>query len=110
MMKRDYPIGIDIMDSLVNFLFRWNRLRNALIEEVHMYDRIDKILSDPKQMQTASCIYLDFDGWRGWTKNVDINKYYFNDIPEDSLIKAYEELDLMESRSYQIEFDVDEVW
>jgi hypothetical protein len=99
-----------MIDRIVNFLFRWDSLRNAIIDEVHMYDNIDKILSDPKEMQIASCVYPDSDGWRGWTKNIDINRYYFNDIPEDSLMDAHEQLRLMEIRSYKIEFDTDEIW
>lgn len=110
MTKRQHHIGIGIMDSIVSLLFRWDKLRNAIIDEVHMYDEIDKVLSDTESRQIASSVYSDMDGWRGWTINTDINVYYFNDIPEDSCMKAYEQLNLMEIRAYRLEFDIDEIW
>lgn len=103
MMKREYPIGIDMMDSLVSLLFRWERLRKHIFAEVHMYDEVEERLKDTTP---GSLLWPDFDGWRSWTYSAPRNKYYFNDIPEkdlgDAMRYTYE--------SIGPEFDLDEVW
>lgn len=86
-----------MIDRLVNTLFRWTRLRKALFEEVHMYDYLDDLMSDPEAMKIASSHWPDIDGWRGWSLNEDTNRYYFNDIPEKNCIDAMLELDYMEN-------------
>jgi hypothetical protein len=98
------------MDRLVNFLFRWNKLRLAIFNEVHIYDKLRAMFDDPKASTTSSSIYSDIDGWRGWHKSLSIGRYYFNDIPEDAFMDAWNELHLMEVRAFQLEFDLDEVW
>ena len=91
------------MDRIVNLLFRWGKLRNALMDEVHMYDQLNNILSDPKNMETASCIWLEEDGWKGWVFNRELNRYIFNDIGGDML----DTLDL----TWRLdEYNMDEVW
>ena len=91
-----------MIDWLVNRLFWWTPLRNAIFTEVHMYDQLDKIIKDGNP---GSAYWNDGDGWRSWTYSEKFNKYYFNDIPEDELVNAI-------TYSYQSlpEFDVDEVW
>jgi len=103
MMKREYPIGIDIMDKIVNNLFRWKRLRDALMDEVHLYDMLDERL---KETTPGSLYWNDGDGWRSWTYSSERNKYYFNDIPEDYLGNAMR----YTYESLGFEFDMDEVW
>lgn len=103
MMKREYPIGIDIMDSLVSFIFCWDRLRKHIIDEVHLYDELDKRLKDTTP---GSLFWPDIDGWRSWTYSKERNKYYFNDIPEEDLGNAMR----YAYESLGPEFDLDEVW
>lgn len=73
----------------VNKIFSIKALRQALTEEVHMYDMIGRIMNDPESMKTAASMWDEGDGWRGWTIK-DNGNYYFNDIPEKSV------MDLME--------------
>lgn len=103
MMKREYPIGIDIMDSLVNLLFRWKRLRDALMDEVHLYDIIDERL---RVNTPGSLFWNEADGWRSWTYSSERNKYYFNDIPDESLVDSM----TYSMESTGPEFDLDEIW
>ena len=103
MTKREYPIGIDIMDRVVNLLFRWDRLRNALMDEVYLYDMLKERLKDTAP---GSLYWNDGDGWRSWTYSEERKKYYFNDIPVDNLSDAMNYT--YESLGY--EFDLDEVW
>lgn len=103
MMKREYPIGIDIMDSIVSFLFRWERLRKHIFSEVHMYDEVAERLKDKTP---GSAFWNDGDGWRSWTYSAGRKKYYFNDIPEKDLGEAMR----YTYESLGPEFDMDEVW
>lgn len=102
-MSKDYPIIIDIMDKIVNNLFRWNRLREAIFDEVELYKEIDKRLKDNTP---GSAYWNDGDGWRSWTYNKERSKYYFNDVPEEYLGDAIK----YTIESNGPEFDLDEVW
>ena len=88
-----------MIDRLVGILFKWTGLRKALFSEVHMYDRLDHIMSDPEAMEIASSFIPDFDGWRSWSHNKDKSRYYFNDIPEENMMAAIEKLEDMERES-----------
>jgi hypothetical protein len=83
-----------MIDFIVRQLFKWRELRQALIEEVHMYDKLDRIMSDPDAMKIGSSFYPDVDGWRAWSFHKD--KYYFNDIPEMNLMDAFMAMEEME--------------
>ena len=85
------------MDKLVQMLFKWTKLREALFTEVNFYNSISRMTKDPEAMQTASTFWDEGDGWRGWTKGE--NKYYFNDIPEYDLMRVIESIDDMEKHS-----------
>lgn len=72
------------MDKLINFLFKFDRLRLAIFSEVDFYNSITRTLNDPESMKVASAFWCDEDGWRGWGIKEDGN-YYFHDIPEHGL-------------------------
>lgn len=100
-----------MIDWLVNALFKWDSLRIALFSEVHMYDELDKIINDPEAMKIGATFWPDSDGWRGWSYNESKDKYYFNDIPEDGTMEAWQELDRMQTvEDLQMEFDLGEIW
>jgi hypothetical protein len=86
---------MDMIDRLVNTLFRWGRLREALFAEVHLYDYLDKIMADPESMKTGASYWPDIDGWRGWSQDEETNKYYFNDVPEENCMDAIKALEEM---------------
>lgn len=96
MMKMVFHIGRSGMERIVNILFKWGKLREALMSEVHMYDQLGRLLNDPDSMKTGSLYWPSTDGWRGWTHNEDLNKYFFNDIPEHGLSEAMQALNKME--------------
>jgi hypothetical protein len=82
-----------MIDWLVKQIFKINPLRNALFQEVNMYNSLTRIMKDPEAMKTASAFWDEGDGWRGWT--VEGNRYYFNDIPEHDLLAVMESLEEM---------------
>lgn len=69
---------------LVRQIFKWNTLRNEIFAEVDLYNSLTLIMNDPEAMKTATAMWYDTDGWRGWTIKNNGN-YYFHDIPEKSL-------------------------
>lgn len=82
-----------MIDWLVKQIFKINPLRNALFQEVNMYNSLTRIMKDPESMKTASAFWDEGDGWRGWT--IEGNKYYFNDVPEHDLMAVMESLEEM---------------
>jgi hypothetical protein len=82
-----------MIDWLVNRLFWWTPLRNALLAEATFYNSMTTILNDPESMKTATAYWNEGDGWRGWT--IEDDKYYFNDVPEYDMLSAWEALDEM---------------
>ena len=73
-----------MVDKIVNFIFKWEKLRLAIFDEVNLYNSFTRILNDPESMETATALWDEGDGWRGWTIKDDGN-YYFHDLPEKSL-------------------------
>ena len=73
-----------MIDFIIKQLFKWQPLRLAIFDEVNMYNSITRILADPEEMKTATAMWNDGDGWRGWTIK-DNGNYYFHDVPEKSI-------------------------
>ena len=92
-----------MIEWLVNKLFWWAPLRNAIFAEVHFYDKLEEAINDPTP---GSGFWNDGDGWRSWTYSLERNKYYFNDIPESDLGEAMRYT--FESKGPEI--DITEEW
>ena len=86
-----------MIEWLARRIFSWTTLREEVVKEVHFYDYLDSIMKDPESMETAASFYPDSDGYRGWSKSPDTGKYYYNDVPEDSLMDAMLQLEKIES-------------
>ena len=91
-----------MIDWLVNRIFSWENLRNAIADEVHMYDHLDSIMDDPDKMKTSSLSWMEGDTWYGWTFNESTNRYYFDDIGNKSLIGLWEDHWLKEADEAEI--------
>ena len=92
-----------MIDWLVNKIFRWDQLREAIFDEVELYKEIDRRLKDNTP---GSAYYNDGDGWRSWTYSTERKKYYFNDIPQEHLGDAIE----YTMQSLGPEIDITEEW
>ncbi len=78
-----------MLDHITRVLFSWERLRLFIFAEVDWYNSITRTLNDPEAMKTASAIWCEQDGWRGW--NIKENgSYYFHDIPEKGLSDIFD--------------------
>ena len=74
-----------MIDRLISTIFSWGKLRLAIFDEVHMYDRITEMLNDKEGMEIASKYWQEGDTWYGWTYNKEFNRYYFNDYGSKSI-------------------------
>jgi hypothetical protein len=92
-----------MIDWLVRRIFSWKPLYDAVTEEVHLYDMLKE---RSKDTTPGSLHWNDGDGWRSWTYSPERNKYYFNDIPTESLGESMRYI----LESVGPEFDMDEVW
>jgi hypothetical protein len=87
-----------MIDWLVNKLFWYTPLREALISEATFYNSLTRTINDPESMKTASAFWDEGDGWRGWS--IEGDKYYFNDVPEHDLMAVILAIeDMHEQRS-----------
>ena len=73
-----------MIDWIIRQLFKWDALRLAIFDEVEMYNSITRIMADPEAMKTATAMWDEGDGWRGWTIK-DNGNYYFHDVPEKGI-------------------------
>ena len=84
-----------MIDWLVKQICKWEKLYHAVANEVEFQNMIGRTMNDPESMKVASCYWDEGDGWRGWTSNDDMNRYFFNDIPEHGWLDATFALDEM---------------
>jgi hypothetical protein len=80
-----------MIDWLVNRIFRFTSLREAVFEEVHMYDHLDSIINSSDGMDIASSSWMEGDMWYGWNYDSNAKRYYFDDIGNKSLIGLWED-------------------
>lgn len=85
-----------MIDYLVKLISKWDKLYNAIANEVEFETMIGRTMNDPESMETAAAFWDEGDGWRGWVKNNDMNRYFFNDIPEHGFMDADVQLDAMQ--------------
>jgi len=68
---------------------RYAKNKKRMKDKLDWYNSITRTLNDPEAMKTASAIWCEQDGWRGW--NIKENgSYYFHDIPEKGLSDIFD--------------------
>lgn len=77
-----------MIDWLVNKLFWWAPLREAIFAEVHFYDQIDAAMKEP----TNNLTWEEGGKWYGYTLNEMHNTYLFDDIGHESMTDLWENL------------------
>jgi hypothetical protein len=86
-----------MIDLLVSRIFRWDSLRNAIFDEVHLYDELNKRIKEYKNEEPTNLTWSEGDTWYGWTYNKDKKRYYFDDIGNESLMGLWEDQWLKEA-------------
>ena len=86
-----------MIDWLVNRIFRWDTLRHAVFDEVRLYQSIDRGMWEIENLNPTNLTWSEGDRWYGWTFNPSNNRYYFDDIGNESLMGLWEDQWLKEA-------------
>jgi hypothetical protein len=95
-----------MINWLVNRIFRWDTLRDAVFDEVNLYQSIDKGMWENENLRPTNLTWSEGDRWYGWTYNDKLKRYYFDDIGNESLIGLWED---QWSKEFA-EYAQDEIW
>jgi hypothetical protein len=88
MFNNDSNSGGGMIDRLVQLLFWWTPLRQAIFAEVHFYDHIDAAIQEP----TTNLTWEEGGKWYGYTFNEANSIYLFDDTGHDSMTDLWDEL------------------
>lgn len=72
-------------------MIRYFKLRKAMKEVIKSNHEFLMALAEAERNEQASNLTWDEDGiWKGWTYNRDKNRYYFDDIGNESIMGLWE--------------------
>ena len=91
-----------MINWLVDRIFRWDPLRKAVFDEVHMYDELDRRIKEYKDEEPTNLTWAEGDTRYGWTYNSNAKRYYFDDIGNESLMGLWEEQWLRETDKIEV--------
>ena len=77
-----------MIDWLVNKIFWWTPLRQAIFAEVHFYDQIEAAMHEP----TTNLTWEENGLWYGYTWNEMHKIYLFDDTGHDSMTDLWDDL------------------
>lgn len=80
-----------MINWLVNRIFRWDSLRKAIFDEVMLYQSITRSMCEYDRENPTNLTWSEGDTWYGWTYNRQLNRYYFDDIGNKSLMGLWED-------------------
>jgi hypothetical protein len=89
-----------MIDWLVNRIFRWDSLRNAIFDEVRLCQSVDRVLWEHEKNGPTNLTWSEGGIWYGWTYNSNAKRYYFDDIGNESLMGLWEDQWLREADEY----------
>ena len=90
----------NMIDWLVNRIFRWDPLRKAVFDEVRLHQSIDRSMWEYEKEGPTNLTWSEGDMWYGWTYNSNAKRYYFDDIGNKSLIGLWEDQWLREADAH----------
>lgn len=83
---------MNLTDLVEKYLMRPKRLRQAIQSVVRENDELLRMLKEYEEDDTPTNLtWSEGDIWYGWTYNKSKNRYYFNDIGNESLMGLWEE-------------------
>jgi hypothetical protein len=72
-------------------MIRYFKLRKAMKEVIKNNHEFLLALAEAERNEQSSNLTWDEGGvWKGWTYNKDANRYYFDDIGHESIMKSWE--------------------
>ena len=97
MMKTVYHTGIKMINWLINKIFWWAPLREAIFDEVRLYQSVDRSIWQYEHEEPTNLTWSEGDTWYGWTYSPEKKRYYFDDIGNISLMGLWEDQWLREA-------------
>ena len=94
-----------MIEWLVNRIFRWDPLRKAVFDEVRLYQSIDRAMWEHEKSNPSNLTWSEGDRWYGWSYSKEKNRFYFDDIGNESLMALWE--DQWKRESSQPEYSKD---
>jgi len=86
--NNDSNSGGAMIDWLVNRIFRFTSLREAIFAEVHMYDALDAAMDEP----ITNLTWEEGGLWYGYTYNEMHKTYLFDDIGYETMTELWDNL------------------
>jgi hypothetical protein len=81
-------------------MIRYFKLRKAIKEVIKNNHELLMALAESERNEQSSNLAWDEDGvWKGWTYNRDTNRYYFDDIGNESIMGLWENQITQEANS-----------
>jgi hypothetical protein len=88
----------NMINWLVNRIFRWDPLREAIFDEVRLYQSVDRSMWEYERENPSNLTWSEGNRWYGWTYNSQLKRYYFDDIGNESLMGLWEDQWLREDK------------
>ena len=87
-----------LTNLIEKYLMRPKRLREAIEAVVHDNDELLRMIKEYEENETPTNLtWSEGDRWYGWTFNPVKNRYYFDDIGNESLMGLWEDQWLREA-------------
>ena len=86
-----------ITDLVEKYLMRPKRLREAIQAVVRDNDELLRLIKEAENEEPTNLTWSEGDTWYGWTYNKSKNRYYFDDIGNESLMGLWEDQWLREA-------------
>ena len=80
-----------LIEFVERYLMRPKRLREAIQAVVRENDELLKALTRYENEEPSNLTWSEGDRWYGWTYSKSKNRYYFDDIGNESLMGLWED-------------------
>lgn len=81
-----------LIEFVERYLMRPKRLRKAIEAVVHDNDELLRMLKEHEEDDTPTNLtWSEGDTWYGWTYNIKLKRYFFDDIGNESLMGLWED-------------------
>jgi hypothetical protein len=92
-----------MINWLVGRIFSWDRLRDAVTDEVRLYDSVLRSLrSNDWDRHPTNLSWTKNDLWYGWSYSPEKKRYYFDDLGSESLMDLWDYLGKREASNGHI--------
>ncbi len=78
-------------------MIRYFKFRRALKNLIRDNNELLKMISESEKELATNLTWIEGDRWYGWTYNSDKNRYYFDDIGNESIMGLWEDQWLKEA-------------